>query len=164
MKAFHVSRWSIPGLLVVALAVSVVILGASGPVAVYALVDKVVFEPNETAPERIQIWGAFSLEVERYGTNYLPAQKGYLYYKIDKSNSGIEQGTRSAWADLKRVAGTGQAVGFGGGYAAYGTGTVRKAADKPASPDAFPIGNPVVSLGASQADVVGQLKAVLQTK
>ncbi|HWN99480.1 MAG TPA: hypothetical protein VNS63_09445, partial [Blastocatellia bacterium] len=28
---------------------------------VYARVDKVVFEPNAGAPERIQIWGAFAL-------------------------------------------------------------------------------------------------------
>jgi hypothetical protein len=34
---------------------------ASDPVGVYALVEKVVLEPNEKAPERIQIWGAFSL-------------------------------------------------------------------------------------------------------
>ena len=34
---------------------------ASGPVGIYAMVDKVVFEPNDTAPERIQIWGAFAL-------------------------------------------------------------------------------------------------------
>ena len=34
---------------------------ASGPVGVYAVVDKVVFEPNETGQNRIQIWGVFSV-------------------------------------------------------------------------------------------------------
>ena len=165
MKALQVTRRAIPGLLVVAIAVSVVTLWASGPMAVYAIVDKVVFEPNETAPQRIQIWGAFSLETEPYGANYSAAQKGYLYYKIDQSNAGIERATRSTWEDLKKIAGTGQAVGFGGGYAAEGgSGKVRKATDKPASPDVFPIGNPVVSLGSSQGEVVAKLKAALQTK
>jgi hypothetical protein len=34
---------------------------ASGPIGVYALIDKVVFEPNDTAPDRVQIWGVFVL-------------------------------------------------------------------------------------------------------
>jgi len=34
-------------------------LFASGRIGFYGIVEKVVFEPNETAPERIQIWGAF---------------------------------------------------------------------------------------------------------
>jgi len=37
------------------------VLLASDPVGVYCLVDKVVLEPNETSPERIQISGTFSL-------------------------------------------------------------------------------------------------------
>jgi hypothetical protein len=27
---------------------------------VFAVVEKVIFEPNEQAPERIQLWGAFA--------------------------------------------------------------------------------------------------------
>src|SRR5437899_4725364 len=34
---------------------------ASGPVGIYAIIEKVIFEPNEQAPERIQIWGAFAV-------------------------------------------------------------------------------------------------------
>ena len=30
-------------------------------IGVYARIDKVSLEPNATAPERIQIWGAFAL-------------------------------------------------------------------------------------------------------
>ncbi len=33
---------------------------ASGPVGIYGIVEKVVFEPNERSPERIQVWGAFA--------------------------------------------------------------------------------------------------------
>ena len=35
-------------------------LTASGPLGIYGIVEKVVFEPNEAAPERIQVWGAFT--------------------------------------------------------------------------------------------------------
>ena len=35
-------------------------LKASGPLGIYGIVEKVVFEPNEQAPERIQLWGAFA--------------------------------------------------------------------------------------------------------
>src|SRR5438034_6084567 len=58
---------------------------ASDPVGIYALVDKVVFEPNETNPERIQIWGGFAI-AEGYGYTYKNAQRGYLYYKVNSDN------------------------------------------------------------------------------
>jgi hypothetical protein len=137
-------------------------ISASGPVAVYAIVDKVIFEPNETAPQRIQIWGAFSVAAQPYSTNYSSAQKGYLYYRLDRNS---EQATRATWADLKKVAGTGEPVGFGGGSSASGAGArVRKSAEKPDSPDAFPIGNPVVRLASSQPDVVANLRKALEAK
>jgi len=34
---------------------------ASGPVGFYAVIEKVVFEPDEKAPERMQLWGAFAV-------------------------------------------------------------------------------------------------------
>src|SRR5437879_11685695 len=34
---------------------------ASGPVGIYDIIEKVIFEPNEQAPERIQIWGGFAV-------------------------------------------------------------------------------------------------------
>jgi hypothetical protein len=34
---------------------------ASDPTGIYAFVDRVVFEPSDTAPERIQVWGGFAL-------------------------------------------------------------------------------------------------------
>ena len=138
-------------------------ISASGPVAVYAIVDKVIFEPNETAPQRIQIWGAFSVAAARqYSTDYSSAQKGYLYYKLE---GRTEQATRAMWTDLKKLAGTGEAVGFGGGYVDSGAGTrVRKSTEKPDSPDAFPLGNPVIRLESSQPDVVARLRAAPEAK
>jgi hypothetical protein len=131
--------------------------------SVFALVDNVVFEPNEKNPDRVQVWGTFSVAAAQYSANYSAAQKGYLYYKIN--DNSVAQATRAVWADLKKIAGTGEAVGFGGGYAvSSGGGRVRPASEKPKDPDAFPVGNAVTRLGASQADVVAKLKAAQQAK
>src|SRR5436190_15332761 len=106
---------------------------ASDPVGVYALVDKVVFEPNEKNPERIQSRGAFAI-AEGYGYTYKNAERGYLYYKMnpDKPNA-----CRNEWADLKAVAGTGQLVAFGSRYG--DKGTLRKKEAKPENPDVYPV-------------------------
>jgi hypothetical protein len=107
---------------------------ASDPVGIYALVDKVVFEPSDSAPERIQIWGAFAL-AEGRGYQYEPAKRGYLYYKL---NSEKKEVCLKEWADLKSVAGTKKVVGFGARYEEKGK--VRAATEKPSNPDVFPIG------------------------
>jgi hypothetical protein len=106
---------------------------ASDPVGIYALVDKVVLEPNETNPERVQIWGAFAI-AEGNGYTYKNAERGYLYYKV---NSEKPAACRNEWSDLKSVAGTGQIVAFGSRYAEKGT--LRKKGAKAENPDTYPI-------------------------
>ena len=106
---------------------------ASDPVGIYALVDKVVFEPNETNPERIQVWGAFAI-AEGYGYTYKNAERGYLYYK---ANSEKPTACRNEWTDLKTVAGTGQIVAFGSRYGEKGK--LRKQETKAENPDVYPI-------------------------
>jgi hypothetical protein len=104
-------------LMVVLLAPS---LRASGPVGIYGIVERVVFEPNEQAPERIQVWGAFALVdggTAAPVANSTPT-RGYLYFKLPVVVDGFVSMAdltlvRREWADLKAVAGTGQAVGFG---------------------------------------------------
>ena len=86
---------------------------ASGPVGIYAIIEKVIFEPSEQAPERIQIWGAFAVVdggLTRPGATSKPL-RGYLYFKLP--NGSAQAATKAEWEDLKSVAGTGQAVGFG---------------------------------------------------
>jgi hypothetical protein len=107
---------------------------ASDPVGVYAFIDKVVLEPNEQKPERIQIWGGFAL-AEGYGYTYAPAKRGYLYYSI---KPGDEETVRKEWADLKSLAGTDQFVAFGVRHKPKGT--IRGADAKPEKPDVYPIG------------------------
>lgn len=85
-------------------------LFASGAVGIYAVIEKVVLEPSEAAPERIQIWGAFTL-VE--GSTTLTPQRGYMYFSLPPGNTGQRQAVLTEWKDLKSVAGTGEAVAFG---------------------------------------------------
>lgn len=105
----------------------------SDPIGIFTRVDKVVLEPNESAPERIQIWGAFALAT-RQGGAYEPVQRGYLYYSL---KPGKEEACRKEWSDLKAIAGTGQIVGIGRRYEPT---RLRKATDKPADPDVYPAG------------------------
>jgi hypothetical protein len=82
---------------------------ASSPFGIYAIVDKVVFEPSETAPERIQIWGVFVVPAPMSTSRHGAPQRGFLYYR---TAPGREETTRKEWADLKTVAGTGQTIAF----------------------------------------------------
>ena len=92
---------------VLALTVCPVLLTASGPIGVFALVDKVAFEPNSGKPERIRISGVFiaAEETPDNSTVYSAAQRGYLYLALPKSD---EELARREWEDLKSVAGTRQ--------------------------------------------------------
>jgi hypothetical protein len=173
-------------------------VSASGPVGIYGIVTRVVFEPNETAPERLQVWGSFAY-VENSSTRgggaplVSNAERGYLYFKLPAIVPGfVEQHqidlVKREWADLKAVAGTGQAVGFGSwGYigrfealrpgaphdklavilervpAAGGTTTdmrVRPATEAPAAPATYQTNTGIVKLNeqGSHRAVVMRLK------
>jgi hypothetical protein len=140
------------------------VLHASDMVGIYGVVEKVVVEPGENAPERIQIWGAFAM-AEGRGSTYGPAQRGYLYYTCP---SGQEAVCRKEWADLKSVAGKGTAVGLGMRYKP--TGRVRKADEKIASPDPYPIQMGVVLVenaadrGSDTMKVIDGLKTAVKQR
>lgn len=138
-----------------------VTLRASDFVGVYAVVEKVVLEPSETAPERIQIWGAFALSDGQSGSGYGTAERGYLYYACP---AGREAVCRKEWADLRSVAGKDTGVGFGGRY--IETGRIRKADAAPASPDVYPIERGIVRLSAGHESlqVIERIKAVLRAR
>ena len=142
-----------------------VVLRASDMVGVYSVVEKVTLEPSEKAPERIQIWGAFALADGRDGSTYGPAQRGYLYYTCP---SGQESVCRKEWSDLKSVAGKSTAVGFGMRYKP--TGRIRKADEKVASPDPYPIQMGVIQVdnpvdrGSDTMKVIDGLKAAVKQR
>jgi len=173
-------------------------LSASGYLGIYGIVEKVVFEPSEAAAERLQVWGAFMFvdgdaAINR-GTS--GAKKGYLYFKLLDVASATTESKRTVarreWNDLKTVAGTGQAVGFGnwmyflGPFEAFlpdqrpispsfisefvtppgGAVTdlrVRAASEPPASPAMYTTNIGVVKLTeASHAAAIKQLKDALK--
>jgi hypothetical protein len=90
---------------------------ASDPVGIYALIDRVVIEPSDSQPERIQIFGAFSFAVRNFGDQYSPPVRGYLYYLLPAEKA---QAARAEWADMQKVAGTGQIIAFGSRYQQFG--------------------------------------------
>lgn len=149
------------GVVLGAMAVNAATMRASDPVGVYAVVERVVLEPSEKNPERIQIWGAFSLTDGRSGDGYLDPQRGYLYYSCP---AGLQDQCRNEWNDIKSVAGTGDGIGFGGRRRP--TGRVRKADEKPAAPDAFPSGVGVFRMGQQhdQPNIFTRLRAALRTR
>ena len=113
---------------------AVAVVSASDPVGVYAKVDRVTFEPNESAPTAVQVWGVFSIAKPNNGNDYEPAARGYLYYTT-RDNPEL---ARREWADLERVAGTGEIVAFGSRW--RGTPPrVRAANEKPENPDPYAV-------------------------
>lgn len=135
---------------------------ASDPVGIYAIVEKVVFEPNEGAPVRVQVWGAFAQADSRNNNDeYGPAAAGYLYFSCP---AGKEQVCRNEWADIKSMAGQGAGVAFGGRFEP--ASRVRKASEPPASPDPYPIRMGVVKMSGrgQQPAIVAKLKAALPAR
>ena len=115
-------------------AAAVVAIQASGPIAVYARVDKVVIEPSADAPATIQIWGVFSAAKPQPVNEYLPAARGYLYYRLP-SNSEYRKAALREWNDLKALAGSKDVVAFGSQF--VGAPRVRKSDERPQSPDEY---------------------------
>ena len=87
---------------------------AEGPVAVYAMVQKVVFEPGETAPTAIQVWGVFVWVdggLKSPGPINVP-QRGYMYFKLPPGSANAAA-ARKQWAEIRTTAGTDQVLAFG---------------------------------------------------
>ena len=152
---------TITGVVALGALATTVTLRASDIVGIYTVVEKVVIEPSDAAPQRIQIWGAFALADGKSGSTYGPAQRGYLYYTCPE---GQETVCRREWADLKTLAGKDTGVGFGARYKEKGR--VRKADEKPASPDAYPIERGIIRLfpGHDSLPVIDRLKAALRER
>jgi hypothetical protein len=158
------SRLFTSSVLMAAVAVlSVNSLSASGPLGMYGIVERVVFEPNEAAPERIQLWGAFAYVDggSPQGLTVSPAARGYLYFKAPDIIAGFTtqrdvDNVKTEWADFKSVAGTGQAVGFGNwGYIA-GFSALR--------PDAQPNGPSVILARAPRGGATTDLRVRPETE
>ena len=172
-------------LLALAVLLYPLVLSASGPIGVYAMIDKVLFEPNDQSPNRVQVWGAFAyVDGGTGGTRISEIQRGYMYFATDGPASAA---VLNEWRDLKTVAGTGQAVGFGrwlysGPFENLKPGAppenlphifsganmtdmrVRPAGMTPGTPALYQTNSGVVKLtdSGSHADIVRRLQAALK--
>jgi len=106
----------------------------SDRVGIYALIEKAVLEPNDSAPERIQLWGAFATASAADRNTYESPQHGYFYYSL---TPGKVEACRREWADFKTIAGAGQVIGFGS--RGLKKGRLRKANERAESPDPYPV-------------------------
>ena len=114
---------------------------ASGPVGIYGIIEKVVFEPSEQAPQRVQVCGAFAYAdgIGDTGMATSPARRGYLYFRLPVLIPGFTEPSqvelvKKEWADLKTVAGTGLAIAFGHWGYIGGFGGLDPAANSRTSP------------------------------
>lgn len=110
---------------------------ASDPIGAYALIDKVVLEPNEQAPTSIRVWGAFAFAKETDGDTYTEPVRGYLYYRVVK---GKEEVCRKEWTDMKKIAGTGAVICMGSRFNRAALGVVHRAGEKAEKADLYPLG------------------------
>lgn len=134
------------------------IASASDPVGVFAIVDKVVVEPATGTPERIQVWGTFSIAEGERGGNYRSPEKGYLYFKLPEKKPDVAQ---KEWADLKALAGKNEVVGFSHRYGI--PPKVRQATEKPDKADEFRTGFGLIRM-QSRAPSYAPVKALLESQ
>jgi hypothetical protein len=139
-------------------------------VGAYAVIDRVLIEPDTVNPKTIQIWGVFALaQGVVMGDDgrptidldaYYPARRGYLYYRTE----GLDERGRPvlpSWADLRAVAGTGVPVGFGGRLPArMPADRVRRPSEKPVNPDVYNVGLGVVRLSPSGGGIITDVLGV----
>ena len=88
---------------------STVVLAKRGSIGIYAIVDTVELQPNDESPERILVHGVFVVPVPLSSGDYLPPQRGYLYFTLPSANKHVAE---QEWHHLKRLAGTGRGFGF----------------------------------------------------
>jgi len=86
------------------------VVAKNATIGIYAVIDAVTFEPDGPSPNFIRISGVFVVPVPISSGHYKSPQRGFFYFRIPP---GMEQATRRDWSELKTVAGTGRAVGFG---------------------------------------------------
>lgn len=131
-------------------------LSASDRVAVYGKIDRVVLQPSAEAADTIQVFGVFSVAIQRDMDAYQPARRGYLYYRAPSD----KQTARREWNDLRQVAGTNQIVAFGLRWET--TPTVRANNDAPVNPDPYTLNAGVVKV-AGRTDYA-PVRAIVEFK
>lgn len=155
------------GLAALAAVLMVAGVKASDPVGVYAMVERVVLSPSDSAPTSAQIWGAFVPAITPPSRTYKPeeaygqAAKGYMYFTCAAGKASV---CDAEWHDLKAMAGKSEVVGFGTRWA-KAKPRVRPATEVPVSPDVYETNIGVVKIGryGDYPSLVASLKAAMKT-
>jgi hypothetical protein len=129
-----------------AMAIGLQVAHASGPIGLYARIDKVTLKPAGDKPQLIRIDGVFSIKGDNAGT-YSAPQSGYVYFALLADRQEL---ARNEWNDLKSVQ-PGAVIGLGSVWDGPAQVHVRKAGEPEANPDPYPMGNGLVRMNASNA-------------
>ncbi|HWB11357.1 MAG TPA: hypothetical protein VG826_19160 [Pirellulales bacterium] len=81
----------------------------SDPVGVYAVLERVEFEPNAAQPERVKLFGWFAMS-DVSSREYKEPQHGWLCYTLPQEKKDL---CRREWKDMEGVAGSGKCLAFG---------------------------------------------------
>jgi hypothetical protein len=124
-------------LISLSLLAAVTALASGGQIEVYGIVSKVVLEPNNASPERVQIWGTFTLadNSPTGGGATLTPRRGYLYFDLP-TESNVERVAMKEVSDFRAIAGKGEAVAFGrfGYIGAFNDDLIKSRADTKSRP------------------------------
>jgi hypothetical protein len=88
------------------------VFAKNGSIGVYALIDRVTFEPNGTSPDTVRISGVFVVPKPMSSGEYLAPQRGYISLRMPPGQY-LALAIRNDWKALGAAAGSGQVVGFG---------------------------------------------------
>jgi hypothetical protein len=98
-------------------------------------VEKVVLEPDGSAPTRIQIHGVFALAEGGPGAPYAAPKRGYLYLACP---TGREADCKTHFLDIQKAIGDARCAGIG--QAGETLPTVRAEGTTPSAPDTYSFG------------------------
>lgn len=102
---------------------------------VYGWIRNVTLDPNDVNPERIQVWGIFSVAADRDGQSYHAPERGYLYFSLPEAGADA---ARTEWLELRRQPRRGGLWSF---HRPGGTIRVRTSDEIPQQPDPYIAGN-----------------------
>lgn len=111
---------------------------ASGPSAVYALVDRVEYEPNQAQATKVRVYGFFSLADPNDQVTYLKPVSGYMYLDCDSEQTTLDR-CRVEWGDIAKLAANAQkCASFGDRFQNPSkTYRIRPLSEAPSQPDRY---------------------------
>jgi hypothetical protein len=133
-------------------------------IGIYAVIDQVTFEPDGPLPNMVRISGECVVPVPMSSGLYKAPERGRLYFRIPP---GREREARKDWIELKKIAATGQVVGFASYWVPNPNHSleVRVPTDDGASsPGTYPLAHPkgIVKAGDQNDPTFDKIAAQLQ--